>query len=434
MGTPSWTSTAPTWPPTMPRSPPNSSSSRPRWGREGWWRGGDRAHLFFLVRPLAPASPPPRTQVITLLDEEARVLAASLIGADPAAVSVSCKPFNLPAARPIRDLNPADVNQLVSVRGMLTRASSIIPDLRVACFRCEACGAEEHTFNDRGRVEEPTTCAACGARFVARLLHNRCGFFDKQIVKMQAREGGGRGWRRCAAGAERDAPPAAPPPPTGGARRHPRGRDPALGHPARLRRGRRRGAAGGPGDGDGRVQGRAAARQPARVDPARRVPRPHRRRARRGRRRRRRRGAAGRGGRVGRGGRRARGRARRARRRARPLRPPRGLGRALHLASGRRQKGRPLPTLRRRAQGRRRARRRGRRVARRGRARRRRVGRRARRGQHPAGGRPRREQVPTAGLRAQAGAARHLHVGARVVGGRPDGVRDERPRDAGDGA
>ena len=125
------------------------------------------------------------SEVITLLDDEARHVVAGLTGADPADVNVSSKPFNLAEVKVIRDLNPADVNQLVSVRGMLTRASPVIPDLRVACFRCDACGAEEHAYNDRGRIEEPAGCAACGARWTARLLHNRSGFFDKQVVKVQ---------------------------------------------------------------------------------------------------------------------------------------------------------------------------------------------------------------------------------------------------------
>jgi DNA replication licensing factor MCM4 len=38
--------------------------------------------------------------------------------------------YNLSESRTIRDLNPEDIDTLVSVQGMVTRTSSIIPDLR----------------------------------------------------------------------------------------------------------------------------------------------------------------------------------------------------------------------------------------------------------------------------------------------------------------
>lgn len=38
--------------------------------------------------------------------------------------------FNLEHNRTIRDLNPEDIDMLVSVQGMVTRASPIIPDLK----------------------------------------------------------------------------------------------------------------------------------------------------------------------------------------------------------------------------------------------------------------------------------------------------------------
>lgn len=38
--------------------------------------------------------------------------------------------FNLASTRTIRDLDPAHIDTLVSVQGMVTRTSSIIPDLR----------------------------------------------------------------------------------------------------------------------------------------------------------------------------------------------------------------------------------------------------------------------------------------------------------------
>lgn len=45
------------------------------------------------------------------------------------------KTFNLQESKVIRDLNPADINCLISVSGMVTRTSAVIPDLTCACLR-----------------------------------------------------------------------------------------------------------------------------------------------------------------------------------------------------------------------------------------------------------------------------------------------------------
>lgn len=42
------------------------------------------------------------------------------------------KTFNLAESKVIRDLNPGDINKLISVSGMVTRASTVIPDLQCA--------------------------------------------------------------------------------------------------------------------------------------------------------------------------------------------------------------------------------------------------------------------------------------------------------------
>lgn len=38
--------------------------------------------------------------------------------------------FNLEKSRTIRDLNPEDIDTLVSVQGMVTRTSPVIPELK----------------------------------------------------------------------------------------------------------------------------------------------------------------------------------------------------------------------------------------------------------------------------------------------------------------
>jgi len=42
------------------------------------------------------------------------------------------KPYNLRETKVIRDLMPEDINQLVSVSGMVTRCSSVIPEMQCA--------------------------------------------------------------------------------------------------------------------------------------------------------------------------------------------------------------------------------------------------------------------------------------------------------------
>ena len=42
------------------------------------------------------------------------------------------RPYNMMDAKPMRDLNPSDIDKMVCVRGMVTRCTPIIPDLKLA--------------------------------------------------------------------------------------------------------------------------------------------------------------------------------------------------------------------------------------------------------------------------------------------------------------
>ncbi|RAW32282.1 DNA replication licensing factor [Phytophthora cactorum] len=112
-------------------------------------------------------------------------------GAGPAAIdnlanmALQVRPFNLRELSPMRHLNPADIDQLVCLKGMVTRCSGVLPDLKEAFFRCAMCHATTQVALDRGRIEEPTSCTRCQARMSMEMIHNRCAFTDKQMVKMQ---------------------------------------------------------------------------------------------------------------------------------------------------------------------------------------------------------------------------------------------------------
>ncbi|KAK1314594.1 Protein PROLIFERA [Acorus calamus] len=96
--------------------------------------------------------------------------------------------FGLRSSICLRNLNPSDIEKMVSVKGMIIRCSSIIPEIKEAIFRCLICGHySEPIYVDRGRINEPTRCVReeCLAMHSMTLVHNRCRFADKQIVKLQ---------------------------------------------------------------------------------------------------------------------------------------------------------------------------------------------------------------------------------------------------------
>jgi DNA replication licensing factor MCM4 len=97
------------------------------------------------------------------------------------------RPFNVSTQKDMRELNPEDIDRLVSIKGIVLRTTSVIPDMKIAFFKCNVC---EHTTTveiDRGVIQEPTACPrpACGQPNSMVLIHNRCSFADKQIIKLQ---------------------------------------------------------------------------------------------------------------------------------------------------------------------------------------------------------------------------------------------------------
>ncbi|PLB48968.1 putative DNA replication licensing factor Mcm4 [Aspergillus steynii IBT 23096] len=96
-------------------------------------------------------------------------------------------PFGLDSSVNMRELDPADMDQLVSIKGLVIRATPIIPDMKHAFFRCQACNHGVTVEIDRGRIAEPTICPrqVCKERNSMELVHNRCAFADKQVIKLQ---------------------------------------------------------------------------------------------------------------------------------------------------------------------------------------------------------------------------------------------------------
>lgn len=111
---------------------------------------------------------------------------ASLID-DVEVRSYKTLPFNLDKAVNMRDLDPSDIDKLVSIKGLVIRTTPVIPDMKEAFFKCTVCNHSVLVGIDRGKIAEPTKCPrpACESKDSMQIVHNRCKFADKQIVKLQ---------------------------------------------------------------------------------------------------------------------------------------------------------------------------------------------------------------------------------------------------------
>lgn len=75
----------------------------------------------------------------------------------------------------------------MSIKGLVIRTSPIIPDMREAFFKCHVCNHTVKVDIDRGRIAEPTECPrpVCKSPNSMQIVHNRCDFMDKQVIKLQ---------------------------------------------------------------------------------------------------------------------------------------------------------------------------------------------------------------------------------------------------------
>ncbi|KAF7544567.1 hypothetical protein G7Z17_g9854 [Cylindrodendrum hubeiense] len=97
------------------------------------------------------------------------------------------RPFGLDKTINLRDLNPSDMDRLISIKGFVIRATPVIPDMKDAFFRCNVCYHSVNVGLDRGKIREPTECPreVCASKNSMQIVHNRCSFEDKQVIKLQ---------------------------------------------------------------------------------------------------------------------------------------------------------------------------------------------------------------------------------------------------------
>ncbi|KAI0385938.1 cell division control protein 54 [Hypomontagnella monticulosa] len=97
------------------------------------------------------------------------------------------RPYGLDEVINLRDLNPSDMDKLICIKGLVIRTTPVIPDMKQAFFRCSVCSHSLLVGLDRGKIREPTECPRplCNSKNSMQIVHNRCQFEDKQVIKLQ---------------------------------------------------------------------------------------------------------------------------------------------------------------------------------------------------------------------------------------------------------
>ncbi|XP_072013660.1 DNA replication licensing factor mcm4-A-like [Amphiura filiformis] len=98
---------------------------------------------------------------------------------------IQVRTYNAEKTKNMRALNPEDIDQLITISGMVIRTSNLMPEMREAFFRCYVCSSTAVVEIDRGRIAEPAICRNCQTKHSMGLIHNRSQFSDKQMVKLQ---------------------------------------------------------------------------------------------------------------------------------------------------------------------------------------------------------------------------------------------------------
>lgn len=153
----------------------------------------DMSHIFKADQGMYRKLMTYPNELITVFDAVAEKIFCELYEDEGTAIrekrrkGIQTRTFNLlpKHVQSMRELNPKHISTLVAIRGMVIRASNIIPDIQRAMYRCTKCGVMTDVMISYGRIDEPRRCESCNTRDSFCLIHSRSTFSDKQMVRLQ---------------------------------------------------------------------------------------------------------------------------------------------------------------------------------------------------------------------------------------------------------
>jgi len=93
--------------------------------------------------------------------------------------------FGLDEHTEIREIRAEHLNTLVSVQGMVRKATDVRPKIQRAVFVCQRCGAETEIPQGDAGFQEPYQCESCERQGPFKLDPERSEFVDSQKLRIQ---------------------------------------------------------------------------------------------------------------------------------------------------------------------------------------------------------------------------------------------------------
>ncbi len=100
---------------------------------------------------------------------------------------------NLDSHTDIRDIRSRHVGRLVSVQGMVRKATDVRPKVQEAAFECQRCGTLTRIPQSGGSFQEPHECQGCERQGPFQVNFDQSEFIDSQKLRIQESPEGLRG-------------------------------------------------------------------------------------------------------------------------------------------------------------------------------------------------------------------------------------------------
>jgi len=100
---------------------------------------------------------------------------------------------NLAEVTDIRAIRARHVNTLVSVKGMVRKATNVRPKIQEAAFECQRCGTLTYIPQSGGSFQEPHECDGCERQGPFQINFDQSEFVDAQKLRIQESPEGLRG-------------------------------------------------------------------------------------------------------------------------------------------------------------------------------------------------------------------------------------------------